>query len=40
MDDMTLRDRRGPEIPWWAAMAIIGGVVAFFLYLVLRVRMS
>jgi hypothetical protein len=40
MDDMTLRDRRGPEIPWWAAMAIIGGVVAFFLYLVFRVRMS
>lgn len=40
MDDFTLRDRRGEKIPVWAAMAIIGGVVAFFLYLAFRVRMA
>jgi hypothetical protein len=40
MDDMTLRDRRGPEIPWWGAMAVIGGVAAFFFYLAYRVHAS
>lgn len=40
LDGVTLRDSRGEKIPWSAAIAVIGGVVAFFIYLAFRVHTS